>query len=188
VDIIKKVTKDAERLLKSLKAKYYIELPTGEQIWHDLEGYELRPVEEVKPQRKKRVSRAGPYGSITAYFRPMLDKCADVGDIAIVPFGNLDPTILRSAIAAHCSAHWGKGTYTSTTNREKKQVEIMRTAPNRADALHAKRAESKLHSVNGKAANEDLRNDGKSKFRPLGHGMDALANLRFDDEGGEERR
>lgn len=173
MDIIKKVTKDAERLLKSLRANYFIELPNGDQIWHGLEGYELRPSEEEeKPQRKKRETRTGlPFGAISGYYRPFLDKCKQPGDVAEIPFGQFEPEHLRGAIAAYCSTYWGKGTYTSVTNRVKKQVEVMRTSASQAKE-HKPKTEG--HSkVNGSPP--------PSKFRTVGHGMDALQNLQFDD-------
>lgn len=172
MDIIKKVTKDAERLLKSLKAKYYIELPTGEQIWHDLDGYELVPSEPEKPARKKREMRSGqPFGAVTAYFRPYLEKCKSLGDIAEIPFSGYNPDHLRSAIAAHCSAHWGKGTYSSYLNREKKQIEVMRTDASKPKAPRKDKVQGQS-KVNGQGA----------KFHTVGHGLDALKHLEFDDQ------
>jgi hypothetical protein len=178
MDIIKKVTKDAERLLKSLKANYYIELPTGEEISHGLDGYELVQTEEEKPQRKKREMRSGqPFGAQAKYFRPFLENCKALGDVAVVPLADWDGHILRSSIAAHCSTYWGKGTYVTTLNREKKQVEVMRTAPN---SLKAKGAKSKIEA-------QSKVNGAQPKWHSAGHGMDALKNLEFDDEHATQR-
>lgn len=182
MDIIKKVTKDAERLLKSLRAKYYIELPTGEQIWHDLDGYELVPAQaEEKPQRKKREMRSGrEYGELTAYFRPFLEKCAKVGDVVEIPTSKYDLHELHAAVSAYCSVHWGKGTYRSITNKVKGQVEVMRTSPTTVVKKDKVQAESKVN-VNGNGALT------QGKFRSVGHGMDALQNLKFDDEEHQQR-
>jgi hypothetical protein len=172
VDIIKKVTKDAERLLKTLRAKYYIELPSGEQIWHDLDGYELRESEaEEKPARKKRSNRTGlPFGALVAYYKPYLEKCQNVGDVVEIPFGSFDPEYLRGAVAAHCTTTWGKGTYTSVMNRTTQHVEVMRMAS--ATAPKRKAKTEAATKMNG---------NGHSKFHSVGHGMDALKNLQFDD-------
>jgi hypothetical protein len=182
MDIIKKVTKNAERLLKSLKANYYIELPTGEEISHGLDGFELVPSEEEKPQRKKREMRSGqPFGAQAKYFRPFLENCKAPGDVAVVPLADWDGHILRSSIAAHCSTYWGKATYVTTLNREKKQVEVMRTAPNSLKAKGAKGAKSKIE------AQSKVNGSQEPKFKSLGHGMDALRNLEFDDEHHAQR-
>ena len=169
MDVIKKTVKDAERLLKAVRANYYIELPTGEEISHGLDGYEVRQVEQVKPERKKRTNRTGaPYGSLVEYYRPILDQCKNVGDVALIPFGGYQPEYLRGAICAHCTVQWGKGSYTSVMNRDEKRVEVLRTKVVVPKAPATKQEPTKAN--------------GGGKFRSVGHGMDALQNLSFDDE------
>lgn len=175
MDIIKKVTKDAERLLKSLRAKYYIELPDGSQIWHDLEGYELVEAQQEEPVRKKRTNRTGkPFGSLVAYYKPFLDGAKKAGDIVEIPFSDFNPDYLRGAICAHCTQFWGKGTYTSVMNKPKGQVEVMRLR-DAAQDVHPDGKKGQAATVETKTTG-----GGTSKFRSLGHGMDALGGLHFE--------
>lgn len=184
MDIIKKVTKDAERLLKSLRAKYYIELPDGAQIWHELEGYELVESQPDEPERKRRANRTGkPFGATVAYYKPFLEDAKKAGDIAVIPFSDFNPEYLRGAICAHCTQFWGKGTYTSVMNRAKGQVEVMRLRDASQDAHpNGKLSKSQEKRIAAQAQPETkATGGGTSKFRTVGHGMDALASLQFDD-------
>lgn len=172
MDIIKKVTQDAERLLKSLKAEYYIKLPTGTVVRHGFDNQELvkkaKAVEAapVKQKKERQASHGKPWGALSAHFVPHLAKCKQAGDIAEIPFGDFDGAVLRGSVAAWCSHEWGKNTYTTTVNRVRGRVEVMRTADPKPAAPAAK--------VNGQA--------GDHKFRSLGHGLDALGSLSFDDD------
>lgn len=183
MDIIKKTIKDAERLLKAVRANYYIELPTGEEISCGLDGYEIVPVqEEEKPKAKKRTFRSGlPFGSVAAHYRPYLEKCANVGDIAEIPVGEFNADHLRAAVCAYCTHFWGKGTYTSVLNKVKNQIEVLRTAPNTVESATT-RNQAKAANDERKAGGESKVNGGRGKFHTVGHGMDALSNLRFDDD------
>jgi hypothetical protein len=182
MDILTKTAKDAARLCKAIRAQYYIKLPTGEEFSGGLEGFEVVkkvdavavPVKAVKaaakkaePKRTRKLRR--PFGAITNYFRPFLDGCANVGDVAVIPGGDFNLVELRSAIAAYCSTKWGNATHTSTMNREKNQIEVLRTAVKPAAA------EKPASKVNG--AEKPMR---ASKYRSVGHGLDSLKELHFN--------
>lgn len=194
MDILKKVTKDAERLLKSLRARYYIELPDGAQIWHGLEGFELVEAQpEEKEARKPRTTRTGaPFGALVAYYKPYLDQCTKTGDVAEIPFGDFkdNPEHLRGAIAAHCTQCWGKGTYKSVMNRVKGQVEVLRLQDAAKDRFPDGRM-SKSKSVGeqppGAVTEAKATGGGTSKFRTVGHGLDALGGLHFEQYDDEQK-
>lgn len=176
MDIIKRVTKNAESLLRSLKADYYIKLPTGAVIRHGFENLEMaeKPkagaaAKPAKVKKERQASHGQKWGALTAHFVPILRQCKKAGDIAEIPFGEFDSYRLRGSVAAWCSHEWGKETYTTTINKVRSRVEVMRTVDEKQPA-----APASTHKTNGAA--------GLSKFRSAGHGLDALSTLQFDDE------
>ena len=78
----------------------------------------------VKP--KKRASPIGlKYGEMRDFVVPQIQDLAR-GDITSIKCGDFPPDIVRSNICAWATVRWGKGTYTTTINRNTKDVEIYR--------------------------------------------------------------
>jgi hypothetical protein len=104
-------------LLEKWGAQYKIILPDGQEFG----ALEVAP----PPKARKRVAGPYPYGTLQAYFKPMLAPLG-AGDVVTIPCGEFEPDRLRSAISAWGAVHWGKGNCNTYANKETHAIEVMR--------------------------------------------------------------
>lgn len=94
------------------------------------EGKEYGTLKAATPKTKKERRRSPnmfPMGEIRSYILPYL-KDLTPDNIVSIPVSKYPAENVRGNICAWCTTHWGKGTYSSTYNKEKKTVEIYRHA------------------------------------------------------------
>lgn len=77
-----------------------------------------------QPARQKRGAKYG-YGNIKRYYLPFIEGMAP-GDCTEVPVGPFDIVDLQAGMSAGCIKLWGPGSTTTSINREKNAVEILR--------------------------------------------------------------
>lgn len=80
---------------------------------------------EVKEPIKRSKNRKYPHGERSAYVRKFLSS-AKVGDVVNIPFGTYDAVDVQSSATSTSHRLWGSGSVTTTINREKQHVEILR--------------------------------------------------------------
>jgi hypothetical protein len=90
------------------------------------EGESFGDLEVVESKERTRGPLKYPYGSVAAWFRPLLNVNATIGEVQEVDCGTFEPAIVRSGICSDLSRRWGNETYTTAIVGNK--VEIMRTA------------------------------------------------------------
>jgi len=90
-------------------------------------SHEYGTLEVVKKEpKKKRVLLPGlAHGGMRAYVLNWIDKLAP-GNIARIPYKEWPAETVRANVCAWATTRWGKGTYTSTINREERWIEIYR--------------------------------------------------------------
>ena len=109
------------RMLTILDANnihYRIEMPNG--AVHD-----TLPKKAVAPKRKRRGDRM--WGELTSYVTPFL-KEVQIGGLVEIPFGPYTVKEMRSSVTANASNLWGNDSYVSSTNEDKRAIEVLRTA------------------------------------------------------------
>lgn len=102
-------------ILNSINAKYKIILEDGTE--------RSNIVEETK---KKKVFLR-PVGTAIKHFLPYIEN-TEVGQLVEVPYGDFRGEELRGPLVAYCCRIWGKGSYMSSLNNEKRVVELIRYA------------------------------------------------------------
>lgn len=80
---------------------------------------------EVKEPAKRSGARKYPHGERSGYVRKFLTT-AKVGDVVNIPFGVYDAIDVQSSATSTAHRLWGSGSVTTTINREKQHVEILR--------------------------------------------------------------
>lgn len=107
--------KRAIAMLEGMKCSYAIIDPLGNK--HGLLA--------VKEPIVRSGSRKHPHGErsthVRTYITPMM-----IGDVVSVPFGKYDAIDVQSSSTSAAHKMWGKGSVTTTINRAKQVVEIMR--------------------------------------------------------------
>ena len=71
--------------------------------------------------------RKFPHGERSTYVRTFISSM-NVGDVVSVPLGKFDALDVQSSSTSAAHKLWGKGSVTTTINRPKSVVEIMRIA------------------------------------------------------------
>lgn len=105
-------------LLKGSGAKYIVINSEGTEFTHG--DLKLAPPE---PERKRK--QIVPMGTYKNVYEPVL-KGMEVGQVSVIPCGELDGKALQSACTAWCSTNWGKGS--ALSHKTETGVEIMRLA------------------------------------------------------------
>lgn len=108
--------KRAIAMLEGMKCAYAIIDPLGNK--HGLL--------EVK-EPAVRGARKHPHGERSTYARSFISSM-QIGDVVSVPFGKYDAFDVQSSSTSAAHKLWGRGSVTTTINREKQVVEIMRIA------------------------------------------------------------
>jgi len=80
---------------------------------------------EVKEPIKRTGGRKYPHGERSEYVRKFLPDMK-VGDVVMIPFDRYDAIEVQSSATSTAHRLWGSGSVTTTINREKSQVEVLR--------------------------------------------------------------
>jgi len=102
-------------MLEGMKCSYAIIDPLGNK--HGLLV--------VKEPTVRSGGRKHPHGERSAYVRAYTSTMM-VGNVVEVPFGKFDALDVQSSSTSAAHKMWGKGSVTTTINRSKSVVEIMR--------------------------------------------------------------
>ena len=76
---------------------------------------------------KKKSGSKYPYGTLSKYAGQHMANMS-VGGIEEIPFGNFEGEEVRSAAVSWACYHWGNGTVTTATVKDKQIVEVLRIA------------------------------------------------------------
>jgi hypothetical protein len=82
---------------------------------------------DLEVAEKKKSGKKYPYGTLSTYAGGHMSNMS-VGDIEEIPFGEFAGEEVRSAAVSWACYHWGNGTVTTATDREKNIVEVLRIA------------------------------------------------------------
>ena len=107
--------KRAIAMLDGMKCSYAIIDPLGNK--HGLLA--------VKEPAVRSGGRKYPHGERSTYVRAYISAMA-IGDVVNVPFGKFDALDVQSSSTSAAHKMWGKGSVTTTINRTKQIVELMR--------------------------------------------------------------
>ena len=80
---------------------------------------------EVKEPIKRTGGRKYPHGERSEYVRKFLLDMK-VGDVVMIPFDRYEAIEVQSSATSTAHRLWGSGSVTTTINREKSQVEVLR--------------------------------------------------------------
>ncbi len=116
LDIQKKTLQKAIDLLDTLGCSYAI---------IDLDGNSYGTLQVNEPSLRKKSKSIFPYGEVAAYLTPYLSKMQK-GDVVCVPIGKYNPQSLQGSVASWYFKRFGAAAQTSTINRTKNCIEVMR--------------------------------------------------------------
>jgi flavodoxin len=117
-DIQQKALQQALAKLTILGCKFAVIAPDGVKYG------DLTVVQEKEVKRKGPVF---PRGELKDYIAPFLSNMQP-GDVACVPPGKFGLENVQGSVAAYFNHHYGKQTHTSTINRVKNYIEVLRLA------------------------------------------------------------
>lgn len=106
--------KRALTLLDSMKCVYLIIDPLGNK----------HGILEIKEQ-STRASSKFPHGERVAYVRQYTENMM-IGNVVEIPFDKYDASAIQTSACSCMFRKWGVGSVTTTINRPKKVVEVMR--------------------------------------------------------------
>lgn len=118
--VFRKMMQKAVHDLQVLERKGHIQFKVQTK-----EGEEFGTLKTAPEKSRTRSASEFPIGEVRNYILQFLDKVQPDG-IAIIPVGKYNPENVRGNACSWCTVHWGKGTYSSTYNKENKTVEIYR--------------------------------------------------------------
>jgi len=76
-------------------------------------------------KRKKRGPLTYPMGTLRNHYLPFIKDMLD-DSVGEVPIDSFEMEALRSSLCAHLSTHWGKGSYSTTIDRENNSIIVHR--------------------------------------------------------------
>lgn len=114
--------KQLETAIKTLSGLQRRGLVSFKVIVGDEEHGDLEVVRKAKRPRAKSIH---PMGVVRDYVLPYLNSL-EPDDIVSIPVANFDAESLRGNVCAWATINWGKGSYSTTVNREAQTVEIYR--------------------------------------------------------------
>ena len=115
--------KQLEAAIKSLASLQRRGLVSFKVIAGDDEHGDLEVVR--KKIKRSRSLSAHPFGAVRDYVVPYLNAL-EPDEIVSIPFNNFDAESLRGNACAWATTRWGKGSFSTTVNREAQTVEIYR--------------------------------------------------------------
>lgn len=114
---VEKITlQRAISMLKSCKFLYAIV---------DSDGNKHGDLEVVHKSRKKRGPLHYPMGTLRNHYLPFIKHMTD-DSVSEVPIEDFDMETLRSSLCAYMSTNWGKGSYSTTIDRENNSIIVHR--------------------------------------------------------------
>lgn len=120
--MLERAVKDLETLRRKGLVNYKVLTSDGEEFG-DIELMEV-DVEEDKPRKRASLY---PHGEIRRYILGYVEAL-DLDEIMSIPIKDYPEEHIRGNLCAWATTVWGKGSYTSTINREKHTVDIYRHA------------------------------------------------------------
>ena len=117
--IVLNVIEQALTKLRATKCAFKVMLPNGTLLEHDSHKFDP-PKVEIKRKRKYA------NGVIKNYYWPLV-KNLQVGDVAEVPCtAEFSASTLQSAVSAQLGHEWGKGSYSTSFNKNTNKLEVLR--------------------------------------------------------------
>ena len=117
--MLERAIKDLETLQRRELLSFKIYTADGDE-YGDMEMI----AEEEKPAKRRLLY---PHGEVRQYYMNYVGTLKP-DEIVSIPFGNYDAESIRGNLCAWATTVWGKGSYTSTVNRDKSTVDIYRHA------------------------------------------------------------
>lgn len=115
--------KQLETAIKTLSGLQRRGLVSFKVIAGDDEHGDLEVVRKTK--RRTRSASLHPMGAVRDYVLPFITTLSP-DEIVSIPFNKFDAESLRGNVCAWATTKWGKGSYSTTVNREAQTVEIYR--------------------------------------------------------------
>jgi hypothetical protein len=100
----------------------------------DSDGNKHGDLEITHKNRKKRGPLTYPMGTLRNHYLPYI-KNMEQDSVAEVPIGEFDIEMIRSSMCAYMSTHWGKGTYTTTLDKENQTIIVHCFKPKQPEFL-----------------------------------------------------
>lgn len=119
--MLEKAVKDLDTLERKGHIQFKVHTKAGEEYGT------LKTKAPKPPKTRTRGPNLYPLGEIRGHILPYIQDLKH-DSIASIPVGKYPAEHVRGNTCAWCTATWGKGTYSSTYNREKQTVEIYRHA------------------------------------------------------------
>ena len=122
--VFQKILKGSITGLLQLQGKGLVQFKVicGDKEWGDLEVMKEKPVE-----KKPRYYQQGDvqYGFMREYVLKYLTDLPP-NEVTEIPYPPHDYEVVRSNAGAYASKLWGRGTYTTTVNKDKQVIEMYR--------------------------------------------------------------
>ena len=116
--VVMKAVHEALNKLRVTNCAFKIMLPDGEIVEHEMN--------RLEPKKALTRNRTYKHGELKERYYPYISHL-QVGEVAEIPYDEHIPAAaLQSSVTACLSLMWGNGSYTSSTNKEKQVVEILR--------------------------------------------------------------
>ena len=122
--VFQKILKSSIVGLLQLQGKGFVQFKVicGEKEWGDLEVVKEKPVDK-KPRYYHQ--NDVPFGFMREYVLKYLTDLQP-NEVTEIPYPPHDYEVVRSNAGACASKLWGRGTYTTTVNKDKRVIEIYR--------------------------------------------------------------
>ncbi len=91
----------------------------------DSDGNKHGALEVLYNKRKKRGPLHYPMGTLRNHYLPFIKDMTD-DTVGEVPIDEFDMETLRSSLCAYMSTNWGKGSYSTTIDRENNSIIVHR--------------------------------------------------------------
>jgi hypothetical protein len=115
--VVMKAIDEAINKLRVTGCAFKVMLPNDEFVIHD--------IDRIEPKKIQR-NRTYAHGELKQHYWPYLANL-QVGEVASIPYSDeLPVAALQSSATAYLSNTWGNGSYTTSTNKEKQVLEVLR--------------------------------------------------------------
>lgn len=112
-NIKQQTLKRALAMLNAIEAKYAV---------IDIDGNKYG---DLEVSEKTKTARKYPHGELSAYASSHMANMS-ITDVCEIPFGKYEGAEVRGAAVSWACYHWGNGSVTTSTNTDKKVVEVLR--------------------------------------------------------------
>jgi len=119
-EVIKITVEQTLKKLQVTGCAYNVMLSDGTIFSHKEEMF------SVKKGTRSRHGLPYKYGDVKAHYEPYI-KDLEVGGVTSIPAtSTLALDVIQGSLTAHLSQRWGKGNYTTFTNKETNCIEVLR--------------------------------------------------------------